>query len=691
MYTRSFLRDLALGLLAASWASAATVVVDTTADAVDASVGDGLCLTATGACSLRAAVQQANFLAGSDAITLPAGTYALTLSGGSSEDGAAAGDLDVQGDLTITGAGAATTTISGQNTTRVFEATNSNPSTIPIPTLALIGLTVRDGVAGPDGCEGVVPFTYARGDGICSNGMRIALTDVVVTQNAGQGIGVVGPLTMLRSVVSGNGDGAIGSHAGIATLASTVAITDSTIAGNDGIGIALGVLGGSAVFRNSTVADNGETGISSGGGCDGTFCYAATPVTLQNVTISGHTGFALANVVQFLPGNNFGPAPATISNSVLAGPGAACPYGATSAGHNLLEVAGGCVLSGNLTGNVVGAPALLGPLAANGGPTPTQIPQGGSLALNGGSPAAPGSGAGACEATDQRGAARPVGSRCDLGAVESACGDGLPNPGELCDDGNAIDGDGCDRHCAPSACGNRILAGSETCDDGNTATGDCCSPTCQTETGTSCDDGDPCTSGDVCGGGGVCQAGPGCPSCLTCSPGVGCVAPTDTCAGPVARGARLLIKDGPGTARDALSFKWKSQAALSKADFGFPATTDLGYSLCLYDDAGGATELPIPANHCDAAGCWTENNSGFRYRSGPGLPGKLRATFKAKTPGQISFDRRRAPGIVPVLPLTTPVRARFRRLDLDPALCAEATFQANVKRNTIDTFKAVSD
>src|SRR5581483_6167731 len=54
-----------------------------------------------------------------------------------------------------------------------------------------------------------------------------------------------------------------------------------------------------------------------------------------------------------------------------------------------------------------------GPLAGNGGPTPT-------LGLGAGSPAldkVPASGAG-CSATDQRGIPRPQGAACDIGAFE---------------------------------------------------------------------------------------------------------------------------------------------------------------------------------------------------------------------------------------------------------------------------------
>jgi CSLREA domain-containing protein len=65
--------------------------VDSTLDAVDAAPGDGLCATGGGVCTLRAAIQEANALAGSDTIVVPAGTYTLTIAG-QAENAAATGD-----------------------------------------------------------------------------------------------------------------------------------------------------------------------------------------------------------------------------------------------------------------------------------------------------------------------------------------------------------------------------------------------------------------------------------------------------------------------------------------------------------------------------------------------------------------------------------------------------------------------
>jgi cysteine-rich repeat protein len=68
---------------------------------------------------------------------------------------------------------------------------------------------------------------------------------------------------------------------------------------------------------------------------------------------------------------------------------------------------------------------------------------------------------------------------------EPACGDGLLDPGEECDDGNTLLGDGCADDCTfevvVGACGNRLLDGLEGCDDGNADNDDGCSATCTLE------------------------------------------------------------------------------------------------------------------------------------------------------------------------------------------------------------------
>src|SRR5512142_2010103 len=112
VFTSALFAALLLMLPAAPVAQAAGFVVNTTADAVDVNPGDGVCATATGACTLRAAIMEANAHPGADTITLPAGTYDLTIRG-YDEDAATTGDLDITDNLTLIGAGADSTFIVG--------------------------------------------------------------------------------------------------------------------------------------------------------------------------------------------------------------------------------------------------------------------------------------------------------------------------------------------------------------------------------------------------------------------------------------------------------------------------------------------------------------------------------------------------------------------------------------------------
>src|SRR5690242_21889878 len=98
---------LAAPLTAPQRAFAASFTVNSTADTVDASPGNGVCADASNNCTLRAAIMETNALGGADTITLPAGTFTLTRVG--SDDTDVNGDLDVTGPLTINGAGSGST------------------------------------------------------------------------------------------------------------------------------------------------------------------------------------------------------------------------------------------------------------------------------------------------------------------------------------------------------------------------------------------------------------------------------------------------------------------------------------------------------------------------------------------------------------------------------------------------------
>src|SRR5215813_7223656 len=92
----------------------------------------------------------------------------------------------------------------------------------------------------------------------------------------------------------------------------------------------------------------------------------------------------------------------------------------------------------------------------------------------------------------------------------NTCANGVLDPGEECDDGNVLDGDGCSHECRIERCGNGILDLEEVCDLGDTRNGhgNGCSADCKSlercgdrivdvAAGEVCDDGNT-KSGDGC-------------------------------------------------------------------------------------------------------------------------------------------------------------------------------------------------
>src|SRR5688572_19570463 len=101
-----------LGLNSAVASTGVAFVVNSTRDALDSDVGNGECATADGLCTLRAAIQETNALAGADTIVVPAGMYALGIPS-LNQNLADNGDLDITDSLTITGGGADATIVDG--------------------------------------------------------------------------------------------------------------------------------------------------------------------------------------------------------------------------------------------------------------------------------------------------------------------------------------------------------------------------------------------------------------------------------------------------------------------------------------------------------------------------------------------------------------------------------------------------
>ena len=262
----SFGLVLLLTMLLAVWSNGgvalgAEFTVDSTADVVDANIGDGVCDDGAGNCTLRGAIQEANALGGADTITVPPGTYFIAL-----------GDLDIAGDLTINGSGAIDTIIDGGALDRVLR--------IHFGTVVITGVTVQNG------------NTSGEGGGIINFG-ALTLTDSTVTGNStiesGGGIwnGDSVTLTLTNSNVSGN-TAKLGG--GIVNFRGTVNVENSTVSantgGSDGGG---GILnnGGPMTLTNSTVSGNSSDSI--GGGIYNT---GDSTLTVINSNVSGMAAVA---------------------------------------------------------------------------------------------------------------------------------------------------------------------------------------------------------------------------------------------------------------------------------------------------------------------------------------------------------------------------------------------------------------
>src|SRR6185503_14848592 len=324
-----------------------------------------------------------------------------------------------------------------------------------------------------------VPNQY--GGGISNAGGILIVRDTTIVGNTGraQGGGLYlrslgvseAKTTLERSTVSGNF--AFYSGGGLRIDAGRLEVLNSTVSGNTRGGMR--IYGGTVSLRNATFTDNIEREIR-----------ADTSFSAEGSIISGE-----------------------------------CSGTVNSFHHNLFYMpVTACTLQNLDPSDLVGMDPMLGPLADNGGPTATHEPLAGSPAIDaGGTPPFD------CLPQDQRHVPRPIGTACDIGTVETGCGNGVPDAGEACDDGDFTSGDGCDSNCTPTACGNGIRTGAEQCDDGNLTSGDGCDANC---TVTRCQNGI-VTAGEACDDGNGTN-GDGCDAnCSVSACGNGIVGPPETC------------------------------------------------------------------------------------------------------------------------------------------------------------------
>lgn len=395
--------------------------VDTEFDGWDDSPGDHVCDNGLGFCTLRAAVMEANRSASNVTIMLPAGTYTLI--------GPIAGLAEESGDLnltapatgnpviTLTGAGAATTTIDADGKDRVLTIDAGRTVTIG-------GVTLRNGAPAAGG-----------GGGVQNHGV-LTLTSVVVRDNhnsvsGGGGIyndhqlGIYNSTITLNVSSAEDGGGIENENVG-----SGLTIVRSTIDHNvarDGGGLYNGST--AVVMVNSTVSENAASrnggGIYGGGGLAGT-------INIYNATIAGNEADSDADDV----GNGAGvynEAGATLNlrNSVVADNFLSgvqsyddCTGFIGMYGNNKFSPTVDCTVAPGSPGTATSLDSVyeLGILRDNGGTTRTHALVPPSSMIHGGL---------ACVdansvhlATDQRGGSRPpspsnpFNSICDIGAFE---------------------------------------------------------------------------------------------------------------------------------------------------------------------------------------------------------------------------------------------------------------------------------
>jgi CSLREA domain-containing protein len=393
-------------------AAAVEFPVNSAVDATDVDPGDGICSVdgTPGYCSLRAAIQETNHLAGPDRITIPAGTWVLSLTG-AGEDGATTGDLDVTDDLEIVGVGSTLVTIDGNHLDRVLHLINTN-AMFPAPSIALRGITVTSG-------EATTPAAGYLGGGIFAESFSsLDMTDVRIVGNfANQGGGVHilgGVVTIDQCSFLDNTTLDIGftnpDGGALYASSSAIDITASTFSDNNG-----GIVGRQvASFRGcdpariitSTMAENNGTAIRS---------WNSNTEIIQSTIVTGDG----------IQGISFGSFDGTntllMAGSVVTGyPAYNCSITSGIYTHSAnVESGDSCDLDTS-AGELINTDPILGALRDNGGPTETFEPRPRSPLIDLMSAVDP-----YCQWEDQRGVRRPLDGNwdgtagCDVGAVES--------------------------------------------------------------------------------------------------------------------------------------------------------------------------------------------------------------------------------------------------------------------------------
>jgi CSLREA domain-containing protein len=444
-----------------------TYNVNSIVDEQDANLDKPACRSATGKCTLRAAIMQGNKTGGTIVINVPLGIYIL-LNGGRNEDQAKTGDLDVYGNMTIQGVGGSPI-IDGGLLDRVFDLQkgskvqlknlviqNGFVRYLKVPEIDSFGGGIRSRAINATLTNVQVLHNFANAGGGIANLGLLNIYNSTISNNHGEGGGIynrkwndyfAGELHMFNSTVSRNdagfplADGSTypGAGGAIQNYNAKLYVSNSTLYKNHagwGGGVA-NVYGGRAYLVNVTVSSN--VADDKGGGIYNYYPSQPPPLPvtkLSNVTVVGNRAqqgggifngkYNVTAVRNSIIAKN---RRYITSNYFLADD---CAGKFDSDGSNLIGSNLGCTgFTNGSQGDQVGTLLVpidpkLGSLASNGGPTKTYALLPGSKAIDRGN-------LGGCNdsnaipiTTDQRGYARQVdgdqngSKRCDIGAFEYA-------------------------------------------------------------------------------------------------------------------------------------------------------------------------------------------------------------------------------------------------------------------------------
>ena len=368
-----------VALLLPALATANTLVVTTTADSKD-----GSCTIAL--CSFRDALSAVKT---GDTIMLGEGDYKATTTEGN-------GVWSPDGEYTIQGAGAGKTIIDANKLGRAFAFYG---------TITVSGVTVTGGIDPGSGCGCGGAFEVRQG------GFLTLLNSVVEGNSSGGGGGIdvdsESKAVLENVLVSQNTstDGGGGIRVEYSSgLRGTLAMTNVTVSGNSTTGSPGAGLDNEGETTATNVTINGNQSAQAGGGVLNT---STGTLALTNATIAENIAH------EDEPGiRNLGSSSAvTLRNTIVAdGCSGTSTPAVISQGHNL-DAGTSCDFA--VQGDISSENPLLGPLRNNGGAM--ELP---TMALAPSSPAVDAGNNSACPTTDERGAPRPHGPLCDIGAFE---------------------------------------------------------------------------------------------------------------------------------------------------------------------------------------------------------------------------------------------------------------------------------